>query len=75
LTDEQEAKIADIRKENRPKIEEAAKDLDSIIKEEVEKVRGLLTRTQLQKIQEFKEERKERRHEGLAQSRRWIAPI
>jgi len=67
LTDEQEAKIADIRKENRPKIEEAAKDLDTIIKEEVEKVRGVLTPTQLQKIQDFKEERKERRHEGLAQ--------
>jgi Spy/CpxP family protein refolding chaperone len=67
LTDQQEAKIADIRKENRPKIEEAAKELATITKEEEEKVRGVLTPAQLQKVQEFKEERKERRHEGLAQ--------
>jgi Spy/CpxP family protein refolding chaperone len=67
LTDQQEAKIAEIRKESRPKIEEAAKDLAAVTKEEEEKVQGILTPAQLQKIQEFKEERKERRHEGLAQ--------
>jgi Spy/CpxP family protein refolding chaperone len=67
LTDQQEAKIADIRKENRPKIEEAAKELATVTKEEEEKARGVLTPAQLQKVQEFKDERKERRHEGLAE--------
>jgi Spy/CpxP family protein refolding chaperone len=68
LTDEQEAKIADIRKVNRPKIEEAAKDLVAVFKEEVEKARGVLTGEQLQKIQEFKEEDRARRLEGLAET-------
>ena len=45
LTDEQEAKIADIRKEYRPKVQEAAKELAGIVKEEVEKVRAVLTRS------------------------------
>ena len=39
LTDEQEAKIADIRKEYQPKVQEAAKDLVTLVKEEVEKAR------------------------------------
>src|SRR5262245_16671630 len=34
LTDEQEAKIADIQKEYKPKVEEAAKDLAAIGKEQ-----------------------------------------
>src|SRR5215472_15455590 len=42
LTDEQETKIADIRKEFRPKVQEAAKDLAAVAKEEVDKARGVL---------------------------------
>jgi Spy/CpxP family protein refolding chaperone len=67
LTEEQEAKIADIRKEYRPKVEEAAKELGTLIKEEVEKVRQVLTPVQHQQLQAFHEEHKERRLEGLAE--------
>jgi Spy/CpxP family protein refolding chaperone len=67
LTDEQEAKIADIRKEYRPKVQEAAKDLAGVVKEEVEKVRGVLTPEQTKKVDADKEERQERRAEGLAE--------
>jgi Spy/CpxP family protein refolding chaperone len=67
LTDEQEAKIADIRKEYKPKVQEAAKDLAAIVKEEVEKVRGVLTPEQRTKLAATKEERKEFRAERLAE--------
>jgi Spy/CpxP family protein refolding chaperone len=67
LTDEQEAKIADIRKEFRPKVQEAAKDLATVVKEEVEKVRGVLTPEQRTKLEAAKEEREEHRAEGLAE--------
>ena len=67
LTDEQETRVADIRKEYRPKIQEAAKELAAIVKEEVEKVQGVLTPEQKEKLQAMKEERKERRPGGLAE--------
>jgi Spy/CpxP family protein refolding chaperone len=67
LTDEQEAKIADIRKEYRPKVQEAGKELAAVAKEEVEKVRGVLTPEQRTKLEAAKEERQERRAEGLAE--------
>jgi len=67
LTDEQETKIADIRKECRPKIQDAGKELVTIVKEEVDKVRDLLTPEQKEKLQAVKEERKERGSEGLAE--------
>jgi Spy/CpxP family protein refolding chaperone len=67
LTDEQEAKIADIRKEFKPKVQEAAKELGTIVKEEVDKVRGLLTPEQKTKLDEAKEEAKERRAHTLAE--------
>jgi Spy/CpxP family protein refolding chaperone len=67
LTDEQEAKIADIRKEYRPKVQEAGKELAAVVKEEVEKVRGVLTPAQRTKLEAAKEERQERRAEGLAE--------
>jgi Spy/CpxP family protein refolding chaperone len=67
LTDEQEAKIADIRKEYRPKVQEAAKDLAGIVKEEMDKVQAVLTPEQKTKLEAAKEERQERRSEGLAQ--------
>jgi Spy/CpxP family protein refolding chaperone len=67
LTDEQEAKIADIRKECRPKVQEASKELAAIVKEEVEKIQGVLTADQKEKLQGLKEERKEHKFEGLAE--------
>ena len=66
LTDEQETKIADIIKDYRPKNEEAAKDLAALVKEEVEKVRAVLTPEQREKLDTFKEERKESREGYLA---------
>jgi Spy/CpxP family protein refolding chaperone len=67
LTDEQEAKITEIRKEFRPKVQEAEKDLAAAVKEEVEKVRGVLTAEQRTKLDAAKEERKERRPERLCE--------
>jgi Spy/CpxP family protein refolding chaperone len=65
LTDEQEAKIAEIRKECRPKVEEAMKELAPLVKEEVEKIREVLTPEQKEKLQALRDERKEHRFEGL----------
>jgi len=67
LTDEQEAKIADIRKEFRPKIQTAGKELAAVVKEEVEKVRGVLTPDQRTKLETLKEDRKEGRAERLSE--------
>jgi uncharacterized protein (TIGR03000 family) len=66
LTDAQEAKIADIRNESRPKIHEAGKQLAAILKEEQEKVRDVLSPEQMTKLATMKEERRERL-EGLAE--------
>jgi Spy/CpxP family protein refolding chaperone len=67
LTDEQEARIADIRKEYEPKVQDAAKELTNLVKEEVEKIGGVLTPAQKATLQTLKEERAERRAECLAQ--------
>jgi len=67
LTDDQETKIADIRKEFQPKVQEAAKDLASAVRDEVEKIRGVLTPEQRTKLEAAKEERQEHRAEGLAE--------
>lgn len=67
LTDEQEAKIAEIRKEWRPKVEEAAKPLAALVTDEVEKVRAVLTVEQLNKVPAMREVRKERRSGRLAE--------
>ena len=67
LTDDQEAKIAEIVKECRPKVQEAFKELADTVREEVTKVREVLTPEQRQKLKELKEERRERRVECLAQ--------
>jgi Spy/CpxP family protein refolding chaperone len=67
LTDDQEAKIAEIRKEYRPKVQEAGKELAGIVKEEMDKVQAVLTPEQKTKLEAAKEERQERRAEGLAQ--------
>ncbi|PWT91566.1 MAG: hypothetical protein C5B56_03630, partial [Proteobacteria bacterium] len=68
LTNEQETKIADIRKEYGPKIEEAARELAGLVKDEVEKVRAVLTAEQREKLQALKEERKEHRLEGVVET-------
>ena len=67
LTDQQEAKIADIRREYRPKVQEAANELAGVVKEELEKVQGLLTPEQKTKLQQSREELKEMRAESLAE--------
>jgi Spy/CpxP family protein refolding chaperone len=67
LTDAQEAKIADIRKEFRPKVQEAAKDVGTLVRQEVEKARGVLTDVQKTRLAAVKEERPERRAERLAE--------
>jgi Spy/CpxP family protein refolding chaperone len=68
LTDQQEAKIAAIRKEYQPKVQEAGKELATIVKEEVEKVREVLTAEQKMRPEATtKEDRQERRAEGVAQ--------
>jgi len=66
LSDAQEAKIAEIRKECEPKVQEAAKELAALVKEEEQKLQGVLTAEQKQKIQALKEERKEHRSECVA---------
>jgi Spy/CpxP family protein refolding chaperone len=67
LSDEQESKIADIRKEWRPKVEAAAKQLSGILREEEEKVKDVLTVEQLDEIHQMREMRAERRPERLAE--------
>jgi Spy/CpxP family protein refolding chaperone len=67
LTDEQEAKIAEIVKECRPKVQEAAKELRAAVREELEKIDAHLTPEQKVKVKAHREERKEHRAEGLAE--------
>jgi Spy/CpxP family protein refolding chaperone len=67
LTDEQDTKIAEIKKECRPKVKAAAEELAAVVKDEVEKVRALLTPEQKEKLETLKEERKEHRFEGVAE--------
>jgi Spy/CpxP family protein refolding chaperone len=67
LTDEQEDKIAEIRKEYRPKVQEEAKERAALVKEEVEKVCAVLTDEQRAKLAEQKEDRQERRPERLTE--------
>jgi Spy/CpxP family protein refolding chaperone len=66
VTDEQEAKITDIRKEYRTKVVEAAKELVGFGKEEEEKIQAVLTAQQKTKLADLKEDRKEQREECLA---------
>jgi Spy/CpxP family protein refolding chaperone len=66
LTDAQEAKIADIRKECRPKVQEAAKELGALVREEMEKIGDVLTVEQKQKLQDLRAERKEHRGQCVA---------
>ena len=67
LTDEQEAKIAEIQKAGRPKVEAAAKELAAVAKEEADKAMAVLTPEQKEKAAAAKEERKELRAEGVGE--------
>jgi Spy/CpxP family protein refolding chaperone len=67
LSDEQESKIADIQKECGPKVQEAAKELGTIVREEVTKIQAILTPEQKEKLKAHREERKEFRAERLAE--------
>jgi len=66
LTDAQEAKITDIREDYRPRVQEAAKELATAVKDEMEKVQGVLTGQQKDKLRTFKDDRQEHREECLA---------
>jgi Spy/CpxP family protein refolding chaperone len=67
LTDEQEAKIAEIQKAGRPKVEAAAKALAAAAKEETDKAMAVLTPEQKEKAAALKEDRKELRAEGVSE--------
>jgi Spy/CpxP family protein refolding chaperone len=67
LSADQEARVADIRKECRAKIQEAKKELETLGKEEMEKIHAVLTPEQKTKLAALKEKRQEAREEGLAQ--------
>jgi Spy/CpxP family protein refolding chaperone len=67
LTDEQEAKIAEIRNEFHPKIQEAAKELATVAKAEVDKIRATLSPEQRGVLDAMKEERREHRAGSLAE--------
>jgi Spy/CpxP family protein refolding chaperone len=66
LTNDQEVKIADIRKECHAKILEDKKELETVGKEEMEKIHAVLTPEQQTKLAALKEKRQEAREEGLA---------
>jgi Spy/CpxP family protein refolding chaperone len=67
LTDAQEAKITDIRKECKPKVQEAAKDLGALLKEEEQKIRAVLTDDQKKKLESEKELHKAFKAEHLCE--------
>src|SRR5262245_30709698 len=68
LSDEQEAQIAAIRKEYRPKIDQSAKELKNLAKEELDQIKSVFTPEQKPKIQAMIEEHKEFKEESLAQT-------
>src|SRR5437762_10666156 len=43
LTDAQEAKIAELRKEFRPRVEKAVKELATLVKDQLEKMQAVIT--------------------------------
>ena len=67
LTEAQGAKIAEIRRDFRPKVLGAAKDLGDTVREEVLKIREVLTPEQDDLLQTLREERKFFRAESLAE--------
>jgi Spy/CpxP family protein refolding chaperone len=67
LTDEQETRIADIRKESRPRIQEASRALSDLVREEVDAIRTVLSPEQKRTIQVLREELSARRSDSLAE--------
>ncbi|HZL88593.1 MAG TPA: hypothetical protein VFB96_09495 [Pirellulaceae bacterium] len=67
LTDEQEAKIAEIQNAARPKVQAAARQLAAVAKEEADKAMAVLTPEQKEKLAANREERKELRAEGMSE--------
>jgi Spy/CpxP family protein refolding chaperone len=67
LTDEQETKIADIRKECHPKVQEAARALANVAREEVEEIRNVLNPGQKRTVQVLRDELSSRRSESLSE--------
>ena len=67
LTDEQEAQIAEIQNTARPKVQAAAKELATVVKEEADKAMAVLTPQQKETLATAKEERKELRSEGVSE--------
>jgi Spy/CpxP family protein refolding chaperone len=67
LTDEQEAKIASIQNESRPKIQAATQQLRTSAKDEVDKIMAVLTPSQKEKLAALRDERKELRAEDLSE--------
>jgi Spy/CpxP family protein refolding chaperone len=66
LTDEQEARIAAIRKEYGTKIKDEAEELKKLATEELDKIRNTFTPEQRTKVREFIAEQKEFKVESLA---------
>ena len=67
LTDAQETKIAEIRKEFRPRVEKAVKEFTTLVRDELEKMQATLTPEQKEKLRAIKDERRERRFESLCE--------
>ncbi len=67
LTDEQEAKLADIRKQFSTMVEKDKKELADVVQAEVAKVKAVLTGPQTEMLKNLKDERAERRAESLAE--------
>jgi Spy/CpxP family protein refolding chaperone len=67
LTDAQEAKVAEIRKQCQPKVQEAAKGLAALLKQEEDKIRDVLTPEQQAMVKKMKEKRAEFRGERLGE--------
>jgi Spy/CpxP family protein refolding chaperone len=67
LTDAQEAKIAEIRKEFRPRVEKAVKQLTTLVREELEGMHAVFTPEQKDKLKALKDERRERRFQHLSE--------
>jgi periplasmic protein CpxP/Spy len=68
LSEQQEARINDIRKEYRPKVEQSAKQLKTLATEEVDQIRNALSPEQREKIRTMLTERAQFRIESLAQT-------
>jgi Spy/CpxP family protein refolding chaperone len=67
LSEEQEAQIAEIRQVFRPMVLDAAKELGTVIRDEVTKVRAVLTPEQEEMLQSLRVERRAHRAESLAE--------